>query len=76
MKCDNLNEMKSCKRLQMPFEKSKFTIKLGLSIIRRKIDWRENKKETKLVALENKKRKNTAQIQLVGPNRAQNFLNF
>ena len=37
------------------------------SLIQGKTDWSESKKETKLVALRDKKKKNAAQIVLVGP---------
>ena len=37
------------------------------SLIRRKTDWSESKKATKLIALRDKKRKNAAQIVLAGP---------
>ena len=46
------------------------------SLIRRKKDWSQSKKETKLVALRDKKRKNTAQIVPAGPKRAHIFLIF
>ena len=46
------------------------------SLIRRKTDWSESKKETKLVAMRNKKRKRPPQIVLTGPKRARNFLNL
>ena len=46
------------------------------SLIRRKTDWSESKKETKLVVLRDKKTKNAAQIKLAGPKCAQNFLNL
>ena len=42
------------------------------SLIRRKVDWSDSKKGIKLIALRDKKRKNTAQIVLAGPK----FLNF
>ena len=45
------------------------------SLIRRKTDWSESKKEKKPVAARDKKRKNAAQIVLAGSKWAQNFWN-
>ena len=48
-----------------------FGIEIGR--VGKKYDWNESKKETKLVALRHKKRKNAAQSLLAGPKRTQNF---
>ena len=45
----------------------------GRVLFEKKTDWSESKKEKKLVALRDKKRKNAAQILLAGPNGAQIF---
>ena len=58
------------------FTEALLTLILGSSLIQRKTDSSESKKETKLVAPRDKKKKNAAQIVLAGLKQAQNFLNF